>query len=152
MMKQPDTSSRSVVMELDGLHWATQRNAVEAELGRRPGVVAVEANPSAQTATVTYDPSATNVEELARWIQECGYHCRGESVPDHTCAPAVTDASPTSSMPSAQLEGHIGHDMRSMAAAGDRRGTPADVMGHGGHGEMSMDSMVRDMRNRLLVC
>ena len=26
-----------------------------------------------------------------------------------------------------------------------------DVMGHGGHGGMSMDDMVRDMRNRFLV-
>jgi P-type Cu2+ transporter len=29
--------------------------------------------------------------------------------------------------------------------------SPHEVMGHGGHGEMSMDSMVQDMRNRFLV-
>jgi Cu2+-exporting ATPase len=29
--------------------------------------------------------------------------------------------------------------------------TPHEVMGHGGHAEMSMDAMVRDMRNRFLV-
>ena len=29
--------------------------------------------------------------------------------------------------------------------------SPHDMMGHGGHGEMSMDAMVRDMRNRFLV-
>ncbi len=32
------------------------------------------------------------------------------------------------------------------------RGTPAEVMGgHGGHGEMSMAAMIRDMRDRFLV-
>jgi Cu2+-exporting ATPase len=30
-------------------------------------------------------------------------------------------------------------------------GSPHDVMGHGGHAEMSMDAMVQDMRNRFLV-
>ena len=82
-------ATRSVVLELDGLHWATQKNAVEAELGRRPGVVAVAANPVAQTATVTYDPATTTVAELAGWIKECGYHCRGESVPDHSVHPSA---------------------------------------------------------------
>jgi len=36
---------------------------------------------------VTYDPGATSVQELAGWIKKCGYHCQGESVPDHLCAP-----------------------------------------------------------------
>ena len=36
-------------------------------------------------------------------------------------------------------------------AAPDRMGSPAQVMGHGAHGEMSMAGMVRDMRNRFLV-
>ena len=148
---------RTVVMELDGLHWATQKNAVEAVLGRRPGVVTVEANPSAQTATVTYDPGATSVQELAGWIKKCGYHCRGESVPDHVCAPVVSDpiaddgAVPVVHTGHQHREGHSGPAMGSVAGSGDRTGSPANVMGHGGHGEMSMDSMVRDMRNRFLV-
>ena len=60
---------------------------VEAVLGRRPGVLAVEANPVAQTATVTYDPTRTSVAELTGWIRDCGYHCAGQSVPDHVCDP-----------------------------------------------------------------
>ena len=129
--------SRSAVMELDGMQWATQKNAVEAGLGRRPGVRSVEANPVAQTVTVVYDPSTTSVETLAGWVNDCGYHCRGESVPDHVCASAGAD--------------DAGHDTGSMAGAEDRMGSPADVMGHGGHGEMSMAGMVRDMRDRFLV-
>ncbi|MBC8094008.1 MAG: heavy metal translocating P-type ATPase, partial [Pseudonocardia sp.] len=126
-------ATRSVVLELDGLHWATETQAVEAVLGRRPGVVGVEANAAGQTATVTYDPVATTVEELAGWVRDCGYHCAGESVPDHLCPPPA---------PSAE---HASHDVA------DRTGSPAEVMGHGGHGEMSMATMIADMRNRFLV-
>ncbi len=153
MVKTP----RTVVLELDGLQWATQKNAVEAVLARRPGVVTVEANPSAQTATVTYDPAATSVQELAGWIEKCGYHCRGESVPDHVCAPVVSDptgdggTAPVAQTGHQNHEGHSGSAMGSAAGSEGRTGSPAEVMGHGGHGEMSMASMVRDMRNRFLV-
>ena len=47
----------------------------------------VEANPVAQTATVRYDPRQTNVAELRKWVEECGYHCAGKSVPGHICSP-----------------------------------------------------------------
>ncbi|NRQ51654.1 copper-translocating P-type ATPase [Aeromicrobium sp. YC3-14] len=151
-MQDHGSSSRSVVLELDGLHWASQKNVVEAELRRRPGVLDVAANPTSQTATVTYDPAATSIEALAAWIEECGYHCRGESVPDHLCAPVVADAKPANSSASrAGHEAHTGHDQRAGAGTAVRTGSPGDVMGHGGHGEMSMASMVRDMRNRFLV-
>ncbi len=135
--------NRTVVLELDGLQWATQKAAVEAVLGRRPGVLGVIANPVGQTASVVFDPALTSTEELASWVRECGYHCRGESVPDHVCAPAESARPPG---------GHDGHE----AAAehpepGTLAASPAEVMGHGGHGETSMAAMVRDMRNRFLV-
>ena len=57
-----------------------------------PGVLEVEANPVAQTATVTYDPSRTSVAELAGWVRDCGYHCAGQSVPDHICDPLAEPA------------------------------------------------------------
>lgn len=44
MLTQIPPSARSVVLELDGLQWATETKAVEAVLGRRPGVIGVEAN------------------------------------------------------------------------------------------------------------
>ena len=124
---QPTT----VVLDVSGLHYATEKNVVETVLGRRPGVHHVEANPVSQTATVTFDQDVTSVRELARWIEECGYHCAGQSVPTHLCDPMVEPAA------------HEGHQpvMRS----------PAEAMGHGGHAGMSMDGMVRDMRNRFLV-
>jgi Cu2+-exporting ATPase len=72
----------TIVLEVSGLHWATEKNVAEAVLSRRPGVLAVDANPVSQTATVTYDPSRTSVAELAGWVRDCGYHCAGQSVPD----------------------------------------------------------------------
>jgi Cu2+-exporting ATPase len=155
------------------VQWASSKNVAEAVLSRRPGVLQVEANPVAQTATVSYDPSRTSVAELAGWVRDCGYHCAGQSVPDHICdplaepathddhqahhdhghepsPPAVTGAHPPN-------EAHPEHGPAAAApAAADHAAhaplTPQEAMGHGGHhAAMSMDAMVRDMRNRFLV-
>jgi Cu2+-exporting ATPase len=64
-------------------------------LGRRPGVLRVEANPVGQTAVVVYDPARTSVAELAGWVRDCGYHCAGQSVPEHICDPAAEPAART---------------------------------------------------------
>uniref|UniRef100_UPI0039834397 heavy metal translocating P-type ATPase n=1 Tax=Lapillicoccus sp. TaxID=1909287 RepID=UPI0039834397 len=121
-----------------------------------PGVSKVEANPVAQTATVTYDPSRTTAQDLAGWVRDCGYHCRGESLPDHVCPPngstAVAPGVAAAGAGEHPGAAHQGHDMTMKGGSGtDRMGSPAEVMGHGGHGEMSMAAMVRDMRNRFLV-
>jgi len=128
----------SVVLEASGMLRASEKAVVEAAIGRRPGVVEVDANPVAQTATVTYDPGLTSVEELRRWVTECGYHCDGQSVPEHICDPLLEPggAAAAHDHPPAEAEA-----MRS----------PEEVMGHGGHGEMSMAAMVADMRNRFVV-
>ena len=148
-MTAPTGSVRlaTVVLDVRGLHYATEKSVVETVLCRRPGVHRVEANSVSQTATVTFDPSVTSVRELARWVMECGYHCAGQSVPAHLCDPMAEpngslamkahDAAP--SLPAA----HAAHE--------PARRSPDEVMGHGGHAGMSMDGMVRDMRNRFLV-
>jgi len=119
----------TTVLHVGGLHWATSEASVEATLLRRPGVSSVEANAANQTATVTYDSAKTSVEQLSKWVQDCGFHCAGRSVPNHLCDPMAEPAE------------HKAH-----GAA-----TPQEMMGHGGHAGMSMDQMVRDMRNRFLV-
>jgi Cu2+-exporting ATPase len=126
-------AQETAVLHVGGLHYATQKSLVEHALGRRPGVLAVEANPVAQTATVTYDPAQTSVEELRRWVIECGMHCAGQSVPGHICDPLVA-------------VDHGPHDHAAMQRADDAHGG-----GHGGHAGMSMDAMARDMRNRFVV-
>jgi copper chaperone CopZ len=55
------SAQQTVVLEVAGVHWASAKGVTESVLGRRPGVIAVEANPVGQTATVTYDPARTSV-------------------------------------------------------------------------------------------
>jgi Cu2+-exporting ATPase len=164
-----DGKHPTVVLHVGGLYRGSEKAVVEAVLGRRPGVLRVEANPVAQTATVTYDAGRTSVAELQQWVQECGYHCAGQSVPTHVCDPmaepgpppkargthagtAVAEPTPAVSPPAEHIHHppsaeHAGHGRASEAALR----SPHEVMGHGGHAGMSMEAMVRDMRARFLV-
>ncbi len=184
------TDTKTVTLQVSGMIRATSKNVTEAHLARQPGVLSVDANPVSQTATVTYDPQTTSVAHLQQWVIECGYHCAGQSVPDHICDPAHEPHEHADHHDHAEHEGRAvstGHDtpaghehphphpaadhadhsaMDAGAHAGhapategghDHGAQPAgrsaqDVMGHGGdHGGMSMDAMIRDMRNRFLV-
>jgi Cu2+-exporting ATPase len=89
------TAIKTTVLEVSGVHWATSKNVAESVLSRRPGVLAVDVNPVAQTATVRYEAATTSVAELARWVRDCGYHCAGQSVPDHVCDPWAEPATRT---------------------------------------------------------
>jgi P-type Cu2+ transporter len=123
----------TTVLHVGGLHYASEKAVFERVLGNRSGVIAVEANPLAQTATVTFDPDATSVEELSRWVEDCGYHCAGRSVPGHVCDP-LAHAEPLAPAPDRQAVERADH-----------------AHGHGGHAGMSMQAMSRDMRDRFLV-
>ncbi|MFC3688882.1 heavy metal translocating P-type ATPase [Aquipuribacter hungaricus] len=119
-------------LQVEGMLRSSSEPAVTRSLRRRPGVLAADTNAVSQTATVTYDPSQTSLEELSGWVRECGYHCEGRSVPDHVCDPM----SDSHSRPPAD--------------------GPQDAMGHGEHGGghhggMSMAAMARDMRNRFVA-
>ena len=81
----------TTVLHVGNLHWTTEKAVVESLIGRIAGVEGVEANPVAQTATVTYDPAATSVATLRKWVEDCGYHCAGQSVPGHLCLPTWTN-------------------------------------------------------------
>ena len=136
--------SETVVMEVKGVHWASSKSIAESVLSRRPGVMRVDANPVSQTATVTFDTEQTSIADLTRWVRECGYHCAGRSVPDHICDPMGESGTPAVA--------HHGHPDDHAGPSQPVTRNAQDVMGHGGsHGGMSMDSMVRDMRNRFLV-
>nr|WP_106849106.1 heavy metal translocating P-type ATPase [Blastococcus sp. Marseille-P5729] len=156
------TTPHTTVLQVGGLHWTTSEPVIEKTLLARPGVLSVEANAVAQSATVTYDPDTTSVAELAGWVTECGYHCQGRSVPAHVCAPM---SEPTSD-PQREVGGGPAHDAHRLdsvgadahtAHAGPGGGEEVDrsaqaVMGHGGHhGGGSVQEMARDMRNRFLV-
>ena len=129
----------SIVLDVTGIRRASERPTVEALLGRLLGVLSVEANPVSQTATVTYDPAKTSVEALKHWVEQCGYHCSGQSVPNHICDPLMEPGRP---QPAADAPTGPVHKQAAPS--------PHELMGHGGHAG-SMAEMVADMRNRFLV-
>ncbi|HKS43687.1 MAG TPA: heavy metal translocating P-type ATPase [Amycolatopsis sp.] len=133
MTEQPKKRS-TAVLDVRGMRWASEQNRITAVLGRRPGVLQVEGNPVAQTATVVFDPRVTSVAQLRDWVRECGFHCAGRSVPHHVCDPMAEPDPPAAAH-----------------AATDELRSPHEAMGHGGHAGMSMAAMVADMRNRFLV-
>ena len=58
------------VLEVRCVQWASEKSRVEAILGRRPGVLAVDANAVAQTATVVFDPTVTSIVTSFRRLEE----------------------------------------------------------------------------------
>src|SRR5215211_3177402 len=165
-----DPKRATAILDVRPMLRGSEKAVVEAVLGRRPGVERVEANPVAQTATVTYDATRTSLADLRRWVEECGLHCAGQSVPEHICDPLMEPDPPdghgdhhgavvTAQAPPAEpdhrhrdmtgtpTDGHAGHG----AVTHEELPSPHEMMGHGGHGAMSMEAMVADMRNRFLV-
>ena len=116
---------REVVLEAGGLLGGSSAPALDTFLRRQPGMHRAESNFLNGTVTVAYDESMISQATIERLIKECGLHCRGEAVPKHVGAPH-TGALPAGEM--AQM---------------------AHEMGHGAG--MTMDAMVRDMRNRFWV-
>jgi Cu2+-exporting ATPase len=145
---------RQVVLETGGIFRGSSAASLQAVLERQPGVHHADVNPVSQTATVAFDEAIVSEADLRRLVEACGYHCRGEVVPSHVCAPA--EAGPAA--PGAGAAVPDAHGGRAEHAARPARGAPtatAEVahMGHAmGHAPgMTMDDMVRDMRNRFWV-
>ena len=155
--------------EIGGLLSSMSARGVEKQVSRLPGVSAVQVNSVTGAASVTFDPAFTSVEAIRTKIQECGYHCAGESLPRHVCASHVDHAHPPAAGAAAML---MPKDKAatvpkpdagpSAAAAGEHKGhvapegqpvmsaETAKEMGHGG--SMDLAAMVRDMRNRFWIC
>ena len=58
----PAQGTATVVLHVGRQYRASEKAVVESALARHRGVVSVEANPVAQTATVGYDPAVTATE------------------------------------------------------------------------------------------
>ena len=163
-------TARSAVLQVSGVRWVSSKALAESVLSRQAGVVSVDVNPVAQTATVAYDPAVTSVAQLAQWVRDCGYHCSGQSVPDHVCDPMAEPHGAHAAHEPGHVPGHESGsaDHRDRDAHGGHAppATPAthaghvaapgkssrETMGHGGgHAGMSMDAMVADMRRRFFV-
>lgn len=126
------TANVSVVGQFDCL----DHLAIEKRLRRLPGVKSAVLNPASESASVSYDETATTLEAIMSAVEACGFHCVGESVPRHLCEVSPEEAVAEKRPPAAPPEHVAGHDMH------------AD-MGHGAGGDMQ--AMVRDMRWRFIV-
>src|ERR1700704_928312 len=112
-------------MDTSGIGWATPSSRIEGgALRRHPGVVEVEVNPVAQTATVTFDTSLSSVGDLRQFVEECGLHCVGQSVPAHICDPLEEPGAPTRAAQSREPAAHAEHAGPVMS--------PHEAMGHSG--------------------
>lgn len=127
---------RSAVLDVRPILRASEQALVSRVVEALDGVESVDVNSVAQTAFVHYDAARVSLADLRRAIDDCGYHCAGQSVPNHLCDPAAEPREPS------HPESHDQHS---------RLQSPDEVMGHGGHAGMSMDSMVAEMRNRFMV-
>ncbi len=104
-------AAAEAVLHVGGLMGVMDGRGVERRVAARPGVLHVQANALNQTATVHYDPDRTTLADLQRFVEECGYHCSGRSVPGHVCDPQEDPARPEAHAPDAghAAMAHTGH-------------------------------------------
>jgi P-type Cu+ transporter len=76
-----NTSSALITIPVSGMTCAACQARVQRALGKAPGVRNATVNLILNTATVTYDPSATTATELVERIRETGY---GAALPSPT--------------------------------------------------------------------
>ena len=130
-----DRTYATVVLHVGGQYRGSEKLVAEKALRSRTGVIGVDANPAAQTATVTYDPELTSVKQLRRFVAAGGFECAGCNVPGCVCDPLQEPAAPQPA-----------HDDAAVARADDPAGH-----GEGGHSGHSMVRMTEQMRNRFFV-
>jgi Cu2+-exporting ATPase len=127
--------TETIVLHAGRQYLGSEKAAVKGALGRRRGVLAVEANPVAQAARVTYDPATTSVEEVRASVERAGFECAGCNLPSCLCDPPHEPGTP-----------ELSHDVAAVERADDPMGH-----GMGGHSGHSMEQMAAEMRNRFLL-
>jgi len=162
---------KTALVEVEGLLSVLSAEGVRKQLQKVPGVHDAEVNYVAQTATVHYDGQRVTVEDIRKRVVECGYHCRGEIVPNHLCetpggAPLATPAAADH-----ERNGHHHEAAPGTILAAGAVPRPSAVVDHAAHAApdagtkaaahaehdmshgpgMAMQDMVRDMRNRFFV-
>jgi Cu2+-exporting ATPase len=127
-----NSEMKAANLEVKGLFEGLDALGVEKRIGALPGVLHAHANPASGSVSVHYDVAVASEAALRQAVRDCGYHCRGEMQPDHVCKLEEPDA-------------HPDH--------GAQPGTKDEMAHEMGHGAgMDMAGMVRDMRNRFIVC
>ncbi len=145
---------RTTTVDVTGFQTPLDPLVIEKRLRALPGVHAVAANFASATATVTYDDQITDVGSLRQAVRDCGFHCRGEVVPRHVCAPGEDTVAPDNPRSPAQHAAHVHHAHKAGPAAAHADHDMAQMadMANMGHGpSMDMKAMARDMRNRFAI-
>ena len=147
---------KTTVIEVGGMLSTLCAHGVQKQLTRLPGVKKAEVNYVAGSATVTYDDTVTDVKAIKAKVHECGYHCSGEVLPKHVCAPDDPPGDTPAAAPAFGRDHHASHAAHEVKATAVEHAAPAPKgaaiaheMGHGAG--MDMQAMVRDMRNRFWV-
>ena len=78
---------KETILCVHGMMCVGDGRGVEKRLLKHPGIHHAEANFLNCTATVHYDESAISLTEIKKLVGEYGYHCSGESLPEHQCKP-----------------------------------------------------------------
>jgi Cu2+-exporting ATPase len=153
---------KTVTIDVGGLLSPLSIRGIERQLRAMPGVKRADVNFASASATVEFDESVITLERIKARVRECGFHCAGELLPQHICAPGdPPGAQSAASALSAEHALHPAHEKYASAVAlpgtaPPRKGGPqhAEAAAHGmGHGAgMDMVDMARDMRNRFYVC
>ena len=97
---------KETTVQIDGMMSIFDDAGVEKQIKRRNGVVRVNANFLSGTATIMYDERRVAPDDIKTFIAECGYHCRGEAVPAHVCAPGQPQGTPA--LHAREHQGHAG--------------------------------------------
>ncbi len=164
-VKKEDYNMKEAIICVHGMLNVGDGRGIEKRLLKHPAIQSIDANYLNCTATVCYDESVIDLMEIKKLVGECGFHCTGESLPEHVCEPEDPPAAGIAvehgehaghAMPEGAPDMHAEHeaapekDMHAGHEAGDGETTSmAHEMGHGPG--MSMEGMVRDMRNRFFV-
>ena len=141
---------QTTTLEARGLFEELDHLGIEKQLRLVPGVHDARANPASESVTVDYDEKITGPAALRSLIVDCGFHCRGRTVPRHVCA-AGTRVVAVDEAQAAPAAPHRHEHARpaSPAAKAPAHDAMAHEMGHGAG--MDMAAMARDMRNRFIV-
>lgn len=137
---------RTITVDVSGFRTPLDPLVIEKHLRAIKGVRSASANFASASASVDYDEAAVSASDLEQAVRDCGFHCRGELVPQHVCG---TTGETVSHQPPAPPHHHgAKSDAGAAHANHDDMADMAD-MGHGAG--MDMRAMARDMRNRFLV-
>ena len=87
-ISSPPSSTVNVSFPVTGMTCASCVNRVEKAISKVAGVERAAVNLATERATVSYDPAATNVSEIAHAVERAGYGVE-DLPPEPVAAPAL---------------------------------------------------------------